>query len=285
MFGCADTEQGQAACQHRPGGLGEGEPGAVGGRGFLVPYGEHRDVEGQKGIGDHDELPGDPVPRAEGRGGGAGGVLVSGPEGAGPDRGFDGRGVVGEGGDQSGGLGVPLAGRVVLASVRGPEAEITRVAEQGAAAGPGVLHPEQRIALAPHQQLVASAAEEGAPAVGIEARVIGVGGRGGDVGDVGGRARPPGAGSRAGSRVRSGLPRAGPPVPGRPIPYRAPSASTVRTTVPELSGTSVKFRKPGPVISTRSIPRVPAIRCRRASATARGAIPAGPASWSAALVA
>lgn len=40
VSGCADTEQGQATGQHRPGGLGEGEPGTVGGRGFLVPDGK-----------------------------------------------------------------------------------------------------------------------------------------------------------------------------------------------------------------------------------------------------
>lgn len=65
MRGRADTEQGQAACQHRPGGFGEGQPGAVGGRGFLVTRGQRRTtvVEVEERVGDGFQLPGDPVGR------------------------------------------------------------------------------------------------------------------------------------------------------------------------------------------------------------------------------
>src|SRR6478752_7665471 len=63
VFGRAHAEQGQAAGQHRPGGFGDGRPGAVGGRGFLVPGGERRGgvVEVEEGARDRFEVPGEPV--------------------------------------------------------------------------------------------------------------------------------------------------------------------------------------------------------------------------------
>lgn len=66
MFGRADAEQGQAACQHRPGGFGESQPGTVGGRGFLVTGGQGRAgvVEVEERVRDGFQLPGDPVGRA-----------------------------------------------------------------------------------------------------------------------------------------------------------------------------------------------------------------------------
>lgn len=50
--------------QHRPGGFGEREPGAVGGRGFLVSERQHGVLEGEEGVGGDDEVPGEPVGRA-----------------------------------------------------------------------------------------------------------------------------------------------------------------------------------------------------------------------------
>ncbi len=70
MVGCVDAEQGQAAGQHRPGGFGEGEPGAVGGRGFLVAEGQDGGQQGREGVGDGDQMPGEPVGGAVGGGGG-----------------------------------------------------------------------------------------------------------------------------------------------------------------------------------------------------------------------
>lgn len=64
MIGGVDAEQGEAAGQHRPGGFGEREPGAVGGRGFLVAAREHGGQDGEHGIGDGDEVPGKTVGRA-----------------------------------------------------------------------------------------------------------------------------------------------------------------------------------------------------------------------------
>ncbi|KOU59623.1 hypothetical protein ADK57_32475 [Streptomyces sp. MMG1533] len=61
VLGCVDTEQGQAAGQHRPGGFGKREPGTVGGRGFLVAARQDGGKEGGDGIGDGDEVPGEAV--------------------------------------------------------------------------------------------------------------------------------------------------------------------------------------------------------------------------------
>lgn len=66
MFGCVDTEQGQATGQHRPGGFGKSEPGTVGGRGFLGTPRKHDGQQRQHGIGDGDEMPGEAVGRAVG---------------------------------------------------------------------------------------------------------------------------------------------------------------------------------------------------------------------------
>ncbi|KND35414.1 hypothetical protein IQ63_14840 [Streptomyces acidiscabies] len=58
MLWSFDAEQGQATGQHRPGGFGECEPGAVGGLGFLVPSGEDLGEEGEEGVGDCHEVVG-----------------------------------------------------------------------------------------------------------------------------------------------------------------------------------------------------------------------------------
>jgi hypothetical protein len=63
-----DAEQGQAAGQHRPGGCGKGEPGTVGGRGFLLADRQDGGEKGQHGIGDADEVPGETVGGAVGCG-------------------------------------------------------------------------------------------------------------------------------------------------------------------------------------------------------------------------
>ena len=54
MFGCVDTEQGQATGQHRPGGFGKSEPGTMGGRGFLRTEREDSGQQRHHGIGDAD---------------------------------------------------------------------------------------------------------------------------------------------------------------------------------------------------------------------------------------
>ncbi len=77
VVGCADAEEGQATGQHRPGGFGEGEPGTVGGRGFLVAERQHGVLEGEERVGGGDEVPGEPVGGVLGRGG-AQGVRVPG---------------------------------------------------------------------------------------------------------------------------------------------------------------------------------------------------------------
>jgi hypothetical protein len=61
VIGCVDAEQGQAAGQHRPGGFGKGEPGTVGGRGFLLAARKDDGKKGHDGIGDGDEVPGETV--------------------------------------------------------------------------------------------------------------------------------------------------------------------------------------------------------------------------------
>lgn len=133
MFGCVDAEQGQATGQHRPGGFGEREPGAVGGRGFLLAARQHGGQKGQDGIGDGDEMPGKPVRGAMGGG-----------------RGED-AGVVGEGGDDV----VSVAGVEGVAGLHGPglgsEPEATGVTADGPDTGVRIPHPEQRIALPLHE--------------------------------------------------------------------------------------------------------------------------------------
>lgn len=61
MFGCVDTEQGQATGQHRPDGFGKREPGTVGGRGFLLTDRQNSEQKGQRGIGYGDEMPSQPI--------------------------------------------------------------------------------------------------------------------------------------------------------------------------------------------------------------------------------
>ncbi|GDY56667.1 hypothetical protein SVIO_072900 [Streptomyces violaceusniger] len=59
MFGCADAEQMQAAGEHRSGSIGEGQPGTVDGRGFVLVGGQGRAIvmKPEEGIGDADEMP------------------------------------------------------------------------------------------------------------------------------------------------------------------------------------------------------------------------------------
>lgn len=125
--GCADAEQGQATGQHRPGGFGEREPGAVGGRGFLVAEGQHGVLDGEEGVGGGDEVPGEPVGRA---------VVRGAREGA---------RVLGERVQQGLGAG----------DVHGPglgrEVQPGGAAREGARPRMRVAHAEQRIALTLHE--------------------------------------------------------------------------------------------------------------------------------------
>lgn len=130
MFGRADAEQGQAACQHRPGGFGESQPGTVGGRGFLVTGGQGRAgvVEVEERVRDGFQLPGDPVGRA-----------VTGP-------GEQDAGVVGDEVEEG-------AGRtVVRGCVPCGEAEEGGPAGEGTGPGVGVTDPEERVRLALDEQ-------------------------------------------------------------------------------------------------------------------------------------
>lgn len=131
MFGCADTEQGQAAGQHRPGGLGNGQPGSVGGRGFLVADGQRgRGVlEVEEGVRDVFEMSGEPVGRAVAGGGG------------------EGLGVVGQRAQQ--------CGCVDILVVRTAESEERGAAGERAGPGVGVADEEQRVSGALYEQLVA----------------------------------------------------------------------------------------------------------------------------------
>lgn len=99
VFGCVDAEQGQAAGQHRPGGFGERQPGPVGGRGFLVAARQHRVLEGEQGVGDDDQVPGETI-----------GSAVRGRSG-------EGGGVFGEGGDEGVGMSGVAMGVVVVMGV------------------------------------------------------------------------------------------------------------------------------------------------------------------------
>lgn len=127
MFRCADAEQVQATGKHRPGSLGKGQPGTVGGQGFLLAarQGRARVVEAEEGVGGGLEVPGEPV----------GGAVAGG--------GFEEAGVVAEEGEEGEGGGV-----VVSAVDAGTNPKINRIPEEAANPGMGVPHAEQRIALA-----------------------------------------------------------------------------------------------------------------------------------------
>lgn len=123
-----DAEQGQAAGQHRPGGFGEREPGAVGGRGFLVAEREHRVLNGEQRVGDDDEMPGKPIRRTVP---GCGGEHV---------------GVRGEGAEEVLGVVGVVVGVSYVANGAG-EAEGGGVTGEGPGAGVGVPDPEEGVAL------------------------------------------------------------------------------------------------------------------------------------------
>src|SRR2546430_1695627 len=93
MFRCADAEQMQATGKHRPGSLGKGQPGTVGGRGFLLAarQGRARVVETEEGVGGGLEVPGEAV----------GGAVAGG--------GFEEAGVVAEEGGEGEGGGVVVS--------------------------------------------------------------------------------------------------------------------------------------------------------------------------------
>ncbi|GGW87468.1 hypothetical protein GCM10010297_05720 [Streptomyces malachitofuscus] len=157
MIGCVDAEQGKATGQHRPGGFGEGEPGTVGGRGFLLTQGQHGGKPRQYGIGDGDEMPGEPVGRTVG-----GGAEKN-------------AGVVGEGLVQR---------RRVDGPRLGPEPHICGITHNRPAPGMRVPHPEQWIALTLHQMLVPDPGPvvgrgmQQGPAGGVPTEGTGIGGRG-----------------------------------------------------------------------------------------------------------
>lgn len=157
MFGCVDAEQGQAAGQHRPGGFGEGEPGTVGGRGFLLTEGQHGGQQRREGVGDGHEVPGEPVGGAVGGGGG------------------EDAGMVGEGLEQR--------GRVDGARL-GPEPQVGGITHNRPAPGMRVPHPEQRVALTLHEMLVPDAGPvvrrgmQQGPAGGVTPEGERIGGRG-----------------------------------------------------------------------------------------------------------
>ncbi|CAM5642850.1 hypothetical protein SVIOM342S_08136 [Streptomyces violaceorubidus] len=171
MVGCVDAEEGQAAGQHRPDGFGEREPGTVGGRGFLPAARQHGGQERQRGVGDGDEVPGEPVGGAVVRGGG------------------EDTGVVGERGDQI------LLGALGEGARYGGESEVGGVASGGPGTGVRVPHPEEGVALPLDEVFVAGpgpvaggGVEQG-PASGVapEGEDAGGGGHGPDVdGQLGG---------------------------------------------------------------------------------------------------
>lgn len=305
MFGCADTEQGQAAGEHRPGGFGNGQPGAVGGRGFLVADGQRRRgvLEVEEGVRGVFEMPGEPVGRAVAGGGG------------------EGLGVVGQRAQQ--------CGCVDILVVRAVESEERGATGERAGPGVGVADEEQRVSGALYEKLVAERGPvvpgrpQQPPPDGIAPEPLQQLARGGTRGkgpdDGGRRSRLPGASMSTPSRAQSGS--GGPSQPVRtsapwvramvrsawavtaaltsrawlnctmspasasPCPYRAARASTSRTSASRArasaDASSVKFRNPGPVTSTRPIPGAPATRSRRISATSRAGRAAAPASWSA----
>ncbi|GAA2293971.1 hypothetical protein GCM10010376_05700 [Streptomyces violaceusniger] len=129
MFGCADAEQMQAAGEHRSGSIGEGQPGTVDGRGFVLVGGQGRAIvmKPEEGIGDADEMPSELV----------GGTM--------PGGGLEDPGVIGEEAEKAG-----LGGVVVdpgLGPELGRDAEPAGVPHQSAGTGMGVLNPEEGVVL------------------------------------------------------------------------------------------------------------------------------------------
>lgn len=279
--------------QHRPGGLGNGQPGSVGGRGFLVADGQRgRGVlEVEEGVRDVFEMSGEPVGRAVAGGGG------------------EGLGVVGQRAQQ--------CGCVDILVVQTAESEERGAAGERAGPGVGVADEEQRVSGALYEQLVA---ERGpvVPGRPQQPPPDGIGpeplqqfarrGTGGKRPDDGGRrsrlprgvdfdpeprpvgvGRPVAAGAYqralcAGDATKRVGGDRGPDlagmaqlqdVPGErvPVPVPGPRASTSCTSASRIrasaEASSVKFRNPGPVTSTRPIPGAPATRSRRISATSR----------------
>lgn len=139
--------------EHRPGGIGEGQPGTVDGRGFALAglaglaglaRGERRAgvMEPEEAIGEGDELPREPIGRTV------------------PGGGLEGAGVIREESEQGdlGGLavGTGLGGRIVglgLGLGLGDDAELAGVPHQGPGAGMGVLNPEEGVVLALGEQM------------------------------------------------------------------------------------------------------------------------------------
>lgn len=184
MVGCVDAEQGQATGQHRPGGFGEREPGAVGGRGFLRTAGKDGGQQGQDGIGDGDEVPGETV-------GGAVGCRLG--EDAGVIR-------------EQGGDVVPYVPGF------GVEPQVGGVTAESPGAGVGVPDAEERVALTLDEVLVGDTGPvmtggmKQGPAGGVAAELEG--------------AVPAGAGTgrttNSGGETESCAPSASPPTPHTP---------------------------------------------------------------------
>ena len=177
VFGGADAEQGQAACEHRPGGFGEGEPGAVGGRGFLVAERAATAAPGSRGRRRRcDEVPGEAVGGAVAGGGG------------------EDAGVVGDGGEQRAGVG-PRRCRTGPPGSRGAAALRVRARVRAWAYRTrkrGLLSRWTRCSSPMRGAVVGGGAQQG-PAGGVAAEAQGGGGlpgrgRGGRVGSArGGR--------------------------------------------------------------------------------------------------
>lgn len=289
IFGCADAEQGQATGQHRPGGFGEREPGAVGGRGFLVPERQHEVLEQKKGVGDPDKVPGEPV-----------GSPVRGGE-------PEGVGVLGENGEEVGALAggvIETAGRVAVVANLAPGPYVTTHADaepEGAGCSVGG-HGSGRARSGPGRGV----------ALALE-KVIGA-----DPGPVVGRRvqqRPAGGvGTERGGILRSGhgpqvhrlaVPHLGPSTLGGDDPYEGVGddlgtrvignaqlddlpGETVAVPVPlaprqhlvhQSGGGStprVMLRKPGPVTVTSATPGSSPMCGRRISATSSAGEPGRP---------
>lgn len=158
MIGCVDAEQGQATGQHRPGGFGEGEPGTVGGRGFLLTQRQHGGKQRQYGIGDAHEMPGKPVGR---------------PVSGGAE---ENTGVIGKG---------PMQRWLIRYAPRlRPKPNLGSITHNRPRPGMRVPHPEQRIALTLHQMLVPDPGPvvrhgmQQGPAPGVTTERNRIGGRG-----------------------------------------------------------------------------------------------------------
>ncbi len=272
-IGCADAERGEATGEHRPGGFGEREPGAVGGRGFLVAEGQDGVLEREQGVGDGFEVPGDPV----------GGAVAGGGE---EREGWSRRSPRSAGSSHSPGSGGNPSCRALTSSRRVREwAYLTRKSglrscgtRRGRGRGP-VVGAARRKA----QRVMSSPYAPGSP----------------------GRTciRSPSCAPTSTSAPweRSSRPRvsttrtarASPTpakrttVPARavPCPYDVPAARTSRTRSASASPRRVKFRNPGPVISTARSPGTPRSRSSRIPATSRALRPAGRARASAMLLA